>query len=610
MSSTEIPTATETDIDLEAIRAKYAEEKEKRLKAEGNEQYIEVKGEFSYFLEDPYLDPDQAPEPITDQVEVVIIGGGFGGLLSAVELTEAGITDFRILEKAGDFGGTWYWNRYPGVACDIEAYVYLPLLEETGYIPKNKFATGQEIMDHCARIAKQWNLYDKAKFQAEVTVMQWNEDLKRWHIETKAGDKVDAKFVILANGPLHRPKLPGIKGINEYKGHTFHTSRWDYATTGGDTTGGLTGLKGKRVGIIGTGATAVQCIPHLAEHAEHLYVFQRRPSSIDVRNDRPTTDEFVRTLKPGWHKHRMDNFNTLTTGGIANEDLVNDGWTEIMRTVGQAMVANPGNASDMQKILTMVEVADAKKMTQIRDRVDEVVKDPETAEALKPWYRQFCKRPCFDDRYLKTFNRPNVTLVDTKGEGVREINERGVVYDGKTYEVDCLVFATGFEVGTDYTRRSGYEIVGRGGVKLSERWADGAATLHGIHSHGFPNCFIHQISQGGLAFNFVHTALEVAKNVAWIVKEANARGIETVEATEAAEQAWLAQSSGTSQLRQDFLESCTPGYYNNEGRIDDPKISRNAPFGAGPIVFFNILESWRKQSEMKGLELTKAEKAN
>lgn len=609
MSRQTTSTTVENDIDLKAIRPKYAEEKEKRLKAEGNEQYIEVKGEFSYFLEDPYIRGAKAPAPVATTVEVAIIGGGFGGILSAVELAEAGVSDYLILEKAGDFGGTWYWNRYPGIACDIESYVYMPLLEETGYIPKRKFATGQEIMDHCARIAKQWNLYDHAKFQAEVTTMTWDGDKRRWHIETKAGDSIDARFVIMANGPLHKPKLPGIKGIEKYKGHTFHTSRWDYAYTGGDTTGGLTGLKGKRVGIIGTGATAVQCIPHLAEHAEHLYVFQRTPSSIDVRNDRPTTDEFVRTLKPGWHKHRMDNFNTLTTGGVAQEDLVNDGWTEIMRNVGRAMISNPGNASDMSKILEMVEKADAEKMTKIRNRVDEVVKDPETAEALKPWYRQFCKRPCFDDKYLPTFNRPNVTLVDTKGEGVREINEKGVVYNGQTYEVDCLIFATGFEVGTDYTRRCGYDVIGRDGVKLSERWAAGASTLHGMHSHGFPNCFIHQISQGGLAFNFVHTALECAKNMAWIVKEAKERGIESVEATEQAEQQWIAQSAATSQLRQDFLQSCTPGYYNNEGKIDDPKISKNAPFGAGPIVFFNVLESWRKQGEMKGLELTYAEQS-
>lgn len=604
MSTSNITDLAEVEVDLEAVRAKYREEREKRLKAEGNEQYIEVTGEFSYFQEDPYVDPAEKPAPITESVEVAIIGGGFGGLLTAVELVEAGVRDIRIVEKAGDFGGTWYWNRYPGVACDMESYIYLPLLEETGYMPRKKFAGGQEIMDHCKRIAKQWGLYDKAKFQSEVSSMTWNDHTHRWHIETKAGDRIDAHFVVMANGPMHRPKLPGIKGIDTYKGHTFHTSRWDYDYTGGDSTGGLTKLKGKRVGIIGTGATAVQCIPHLAEHAEHLYVFQRTPSSIDYRNDRPTDEEWFNSQASGWQKYRMDNFNTLTTGGIAPEDLVNDGWTEIMRTVGAAMMAGRGDVSSPEKLMEFAEAVDFRKMEQIRKRVEETVEDPEVAEALKPYYRQFCKRPCFDDQYLETFNRPNVTLVDTQGQGIKEITEKGVVYDGTEYEVDCLIFATGFEVGTDYTRRCGYEVIGRDGLKLTEKWSGGATTFHGMMTHGFPNVLIHQLSQGALAFNFVHGIIEYGKHMAYILKKAQEEKIETLEPTQQAEDDWVAQSMATSQFRMDFLESCTPGYYNNEGK-SDPRLAKSAPFGAGPTVFFQILDAWRGQGEMNGLEVTR-----
>src|SRR6185312_8342546 len=319
--------------DPEALRAKYRQERDKRLRADGNAQYVEIAGDFAHYLDDPYVTPGFTRAPLTDEVEVVVVGGGFGGLLAGARLKEAGLTDIRIIEKGGDFGGTWYWNRYPGAACDIESYIYLPLLEEIGYVPKEKYSRAPEILAHSRAIGEHFDLYRGALFQTEVTAMRWDDEAARWTVETNRGDAIRARFVCMANGPLHRPKLPGIPGIETFQGHTFHTSRWDYEYTGGDSDGNLTGLQGKRVAVIGTGATAVQCVPHVGEAAEQLFVFQRTPSSIDVRANRPTDPDWAASLTPGWQQRRMDNFNILVSGGFQDEDLVNDGWTEIIRNL-------------------------------------------------------------------------------------------------------------------------------------------------------------------------------------------------------------------------------------------------------------------------------------
>ena len=387
--------AGDLGFDPDELRIRYREERDKRLREDGNQQYIEVSGEFAHYVDDPYLEETLIRDPLTDEVDIVVIGGGFGGLLAGARLREAGIRNLRIIEKAGDFGGTWYWNRYPGVACDIESYVYLPLLEETGYVPPKKYIDGIDILGYSQQTARHYDLYDDVCFQTEVEELRWDAELDRWVIKTNQGDAMKARYIVMSNGPLNRPKLPGIPGITDYIGHTFHTSRWDYDYTGGDANGGLTGLKGKTLAIIGTGATAVQCVPHLAEFADHLYVFQRTPSSIDERNDRPTDQDWVASLEPGWHQKRMDNFNTLVSGGVAEEDLVNDGWTEIIRNL-LLMVRNEEEADlSPDALMAKMELADFQKMEQIRHRVDEIVKDPDTAEHLKPFYRQFCKRPCF-----------------------------------------------------------------------------------------------------------------------------------------------------------------------------------------------------------------------
>src|SRR5215467_2616761 len=431
-----VPTAEELGFDPGILREKYAAERVKRLRPDANSQYQEMKGQFAHYDIDPYVEPGFTRPALHEELDVLIVGGGFGGILAAARLQQVGITEIRIIEKGGDFGGTWYWNRYPGAQCDIESYVYLPLLEETGYMPKEKYSFAPEIFEHAQRIGKHFNLYDKACFQTQIREARWNEEEGRWTITTDRDDVFKARFIIMSSGPLNRPKLPAIPGIERFKGHTFHTSRWDYNYTGGDTTGGLHKLHDKRVGIIGTGATAIQCIPHLGEHSQQLYVFQRTPSSVDERNNTPTDPQWAKKLKPGWHEYRNRNFTALLDGVQLEKDEVRDKWTSPLKKLGELISSrNDSNLSADDKA-ALAEIADFQKMNEIRARVATAVKDSTTAEELKPWFGQWCKRPTFNDEYLPTFNRPNVKLVDTAGKGVELITESGLVVAGVEYEVD------------------------------------------------------------------------------------------------------------------------------------------------------------------------------
>ena len=589
--------------DPDSLRARYRAERDKRLRTDGNEQYIEVAGSFAHYLDDPYVEPGFRREPLTDEVEVAVIGGGFGGLLAGARLRQAGVEDIRMIDPAGDFGGTWYWNRYPGIACDIESYTYLPLLEEVGYVPKEKYSGGKEILEHAQAIGRTFDLYRDACFQTRVEELRWDETASRWIISTNHGDRMRARFVVLATGPLNRPKLPGIPGLKEFRGHSFHASRWDYHYTGGSSEGGLTGLADKRVGVIGTGATSVQIVPHLGEWARHLYVFQRTPSSVDFKNNPPTDPAWAQSLQPGWHQHRMDNFNNLVSGVPQGQDLVDDGWTDIITKLLLGIQRGDAVEFTPEGIAKAVEMADFEKMEEIRARVDATVKDPATAAALKPWYRQFCKRPCFHNEYLETFNRHNVTLVDTEGRGVERITERGVVAGGREYELDYLIFATGFEVGTDYCRRAGMQIFGRGGMSLTDWWSEGVQTLHGMHIHGFPNCFLMSNSQAGFTANFPHMLNEQAKHLTYIIRRAADEGLTRIEASERSVREWVQRCIDKAGAGMAFLENCTPGYYNNEGKLSERSV-QNGFYGGGTgsPEFISLLEAWRDDGKMEGIE--------
>ena len=559
-----------------ALRAKYLAERDKRLRDDGNEQYIEIKAHFPDYLEDPYT-PVQDRDAVTDHVTFTFVGGGFAGLVTGARLKEQGIDSVRIVEKGGDFGGTWYWNRYPGAQCDTASFVYMPMLEETGHMPTEKYAHAPEILAHCQNIGRQYGLYEEALFHTEVTDLRWLEEEQVWQIQTQRGDCFTSQFVGLGTGPLHVPKLPGIPGLADFKGHAFHTSRWDYDYTGGDPKGAaLTKLQDKRVAIIGTGATSVQCVPHLAKHCESLYVFQRTPSSVDVRNNQPTDPDWFKTIAtPGWQQRWLENFTANQTGGLAEEDLVMDGWTDLSRRIRERIQSLPEAARTPANMMAAWEESDFQKMNDIRRRVDDVVRDAATADALKAWYRQLCKRPCFHDDYLEAFNQPGTQLIDTDGQGVEQITEKGLICGGIEYEVDCIIYASGFEVGTEYQRRSGFDLTGRAGQALSDYWRDGMRTKHGTHVHGFPNAFIVQPTQGAnLISNVPHNLTESGRTIAAIVRHAIDHQAQEVEVTEEAEKDWLSlllQGPGRMIGAQD----CTPGYYNNEGQTPSPGTKYN-----------------------------------
>ncbi len=589
------------EIDVEALERKYAEERDKRLRTDAFEQFHELAGDYAAFDRDPHADPDFKRDPIVEECDVVTIGGGFGALLVAGRLREKGLNKIRIIEKGADVGGTWYWNRYPGAACDVESYIYMPLLEEVGTMPSEKYAKAPEIFAHSQKIARHYDLYRDALFQTVVESARWDGKRQRWIVSTSRGDEIAARFLISCTGLLSNPKMPGIPGIDSFEGHSFHTSRWDYGYTGGDQNGNLTGLRDKVVGIIGTGSTGIQCIPHLGEWAKQLYVFQRTPSSIDPRGNAPTDPEWVKTLKPGWAKERMRNFTSLTSGGTEPVDLVQDGWTDII-----ADVSSPtGGTEPVDE--AAVKYAQMRKMELTRRRIEEAVDDPETAEALKPWFHYFCKRPCFHDEYLQTFNKPNVKLVDTKGKGVERVTPKGVVVDGKEYELDLLIVATGFDFIVEYSREAGVELYGIGGKKLSDHWAEGRRTLHGLQTNGFPNFFVIGPAQAGVAVNYCHSVDDQSSHIAYIIGEAVKRGIGAIQPTREAEEQWIEAILASAGARRAFLASCTPGYLNYEGKWGR-QFALNDFYGAGPTAYMGMLAEWRNEGRLAGLEEVPAEK--
>jgi cation diffusion facilitator CzcD-associated flavoprotein CzcO len=592
-------TADKTTADKETLRRKYRQERDKRIRPDGNDQYLRLTSDLAHFVDDPYTQRTERP-PLTDHRTVVCVGGGFAGLVAGARLREAGL-DVRIIEKGGGFGGAWYWNRYPGAQCDTASMVYLPLLEETGHMPTEKYVHGPEILAHCQRIAVQFGLYDDALFHTEVTGLTWDETGSVWIIETDRGDRLTARFLVLGTGPLSVPKLPGIPGLGSFGGHSFHTSRWDYAYTGGDARGApMDRLADKRVGIIGTGATAVQCVPHLARACRELYVFQRTPSSVDVRGNHPIDPAwFASIATPGWQQRWLENFTANQAGGNADDDLVMDGWTDIARRIRARIAALPPDARDLAALLAAVEDSDFEKMAEIRARADAIVTDPVTARDLKAWYRQLCKRPCFHDEYLQAYNIPGTRLIDTEGKGVERITTDGVVVAGREYPLDCVIYASGFEVGTAYARRAGFEVTGRGGRTLSAHWAGGMRTLHGIHVHGFPNLFFIQPTQGAnLISNVPHNITDSARTIAQILSHAHGNGFTRVEPAPAAEDDWVALLD-TSQASLIGGADCTPGYYNNEGQEPRSFLGQGYPYG--PNAYFAYIDKWRTSGTYDGL---------
>lgn len=602
------PTQTPEDIDIPALREKYRQEREKRLRREGQDQYLRTAGDFADAYEvDPHT-PVTPRAAISEELDVVVVGAGWSGLQAAYHLKKAGVHNFRTVDLAGDFGGCWYWNRYPGIQCDNDAYCYIPLLEETGFIPSKKYADGAEIYAHCKRIATQFGLYEGALFHTLIRSMRWDDAIQRWRITTHRDDDLRPRFVIMAAGPLNRPKLPGVPGLKTFQGRMFHSARWDYSYTGGSPENPvLDKLADKRVAIVGTGASAIQIVPYLGRYAKQLYVVQRTPSSVDARHNTPTDPEWVKTLAPGWHKQRQENFHHAAMQGFSpgEPDLICDFWTELNRNLTNKLAALGWPQLSIEQFMELREVEDYRVMERLRRRVDGIVKDKETAESLKPYYRFLCKRPCSNDDYYETFNRPHVKLLDVSAtRGLERMTEWGIVANGIEHEVDCVIFASGFEVSSELSRRWGIETVaGRGGLSIYDHWADGYKTLHGMTTHGFPNFFFIGFSQGGLSANITATFDQQGQHIAYIVNEALARGAKSVECSQHAQDEWLRVIRENALDTTAFQRECTPSYFNNEGE-EKIRWYLGEPYGPGFYAFDDLLRTWREQGDLAGLIVT------
>jgi len=596
---------TDASYDPEVVRAKYLLERDKRL-VPGRSDIRDLRTDehLARYRDDPFT-PFIEREPIADDVDVVIVGGGIAGVLAGAQLRKAGIERIRIIDQAGGIGGTWYWNRYPGVMCDIESYIYLPMLEELDYVPTHRYAFGEEILRHLEAIADRFDLVADSLFHTGVTRAEWDDDTARWQIRTdRGGDELTCRWYVLAVGILNLMKLPAIPGMEDFARRSFHTARWDYEYTGGGRHEPLTGLTDKAVGLIGTGASGIQCVPPLAASAKHLYVFQRTPSAIGERGNRPTDPDFAYGLEPGWQQARMENFEAIMSGRSVEVDQVDDGWTH-----HYAPVHHPprGQGMTTAEYLQSAEKLDYGVMDAHRRRVEELVVDPATAEILKPYYRYLCKRPCFHDEYLQAFNNPNATLIDCPA-GIERITEQGPVVDGKQYNVDCIIYGTGFEAEvTPLFRRAGHQIVGRGGVTLTEKWADGAASLFGMMTHGFPNMFVMPApgQQAVVTVNYTQLAVFGAKFVGGAIGRLAQRGVEGFDVSAEAEELWTQKVVDSFIDASAVMSACTPSRLNNEGHPEATN-PRNGNYGGGRGDVFGyceLLEQWLEAGRFEGLDL-------
>jgi cyclohexanone monooxygenase len=600
--------------DPDEIATRYTVERDRRVRTDYEAQFLSVTRtdgtESKFFAEDPYT-PVTAREAEDTDLDFLVVGGGWVGLVTAARLQEAGYGDIRILDGAGDFGGVWYWNRYPGAQCDIQSYVYLPLLEETGYMPRERYARQPEIQEHAQRIGRHFDLYRSARFHTWVREMRWDEGSARWIVTTNRGDTYRPRFALVGTGSASRPRLPGIPGMSDYRGHTFHTSRWDFDYTGGDANGQLDGLRDKRVAVIGTGASAIQVVPHVAAAAEHTYVFQRTPSSVSPRGNAPTDPEWFSSLQPGWQQALHQEFDRVLKDGRPESPILQSETVLTMAMNADRILSQLDPEELTPEVLAeVVDLADHMTMGGARDRVDELVLHREHAEILKPWYGFMCKRPTFNDEYLPAFNRPNVTLIDVADtKGVERITEHGVVAGGVEHQVDCIVFASGFEITSDFEKRMGIPIHGENGESLYDHWREGMRTLHGIMAHGFPNLFVvGGLFTNTLSPNYCAPIDGQVRHVVHVVEELRRRGTRVAQPTEEAEAAFVAaqraDSTPTSMLFGNGPETCTPGYYNQEGApTEKRRDSRLESFPRGADAYWRMLEEWRSAGELEGLEV-------
>ncbi|KAH6870242.1 hypothetical protein BKA58DRAFT_173338 [Alternaria rosae] len=628
--------------DQEQLLQRYHKERDKRLTEAGEGQYINVRSkEIQDLAKDPwvdYNDPRIQNPPLKDgsSIKFLIIGAGHNGLLFGCRLAEAGFSgrDIVCVDTAGGFGGTWYWNRYPGLMCDVEGYIYLPLLEETGYVPKHKYSYGAEIRGQNERAAKHFGI--QGQFCTKIDSQIWDDDRGVWVVTMTRtlGENakpetitVFAEFVVIAGGVLNVPKIPKLPGWEKLRNNkqVFHSARWDYEYTGGNQEQpDLHKLKDKVVAIVGTGATSVQIVPELAKWAKHVYVVQRTPSYCGYRGNRLTDEEHFKALskEKGWQNSRRINFNAWTTNSTDGHEpnLVNDGWTHTPASAGiLGSTWKIVEAQDVGKHISDLHKLDRQRTDLLRKRIDDVVKDKDTAEKLKPWYGSWCKRPTFHDDYLEAFNQANVTLIDTDGKGMDAYSENGFVVGGQEYEIDALILATGFvaTAGIDPAEKLNAIIKGRNGETIAHKFETASnPPVFGIAMSNFPNLFGHFNRGSPAAWNFTSVFDTMAKYFAQTVKKAHVKAKDgqrlIIEADPESENMWGEEAKKTAAWYA-ALQSCTPSYFNGEGAaltkansMTQEAMLRMARFGwaAGPVDYDEKLGALASKAELEGYNVT------
>ncbi|KAK8126977.1 uncharacterized protein PG998_002736 [Apiospora kogelbergensis] len=634
------------EVDI-STRDRYAAERTKRLAAAPNYvKRLEVSKDSSVrdLLQDPWVDYDALAKEVPylkngSRIKFLIVGAGHSGLIHAYHIVKAGFDpkDLVVVDTAGGWGGTWYWNRYPGLKCDVEGYCYLPLLEESGFIPQDRYSHGDEIRRNAEHIAAKYGL--QGMFCTRFVAADWNEPEGRWDIMLRrqlgpAHEEVDfaisTQFLITATGLLSSMSIPSLPGIEDFRREKklFHAARWDYDYTGGSPTEPhMSNLRDKLVGIVGTAATAVQAVPELAKWAKHLYVFQRTPTYIGPHEDNQTTpelwDKVTKGGKPGWQAERMVNLELCFTDDAEvtpDTNLVQDErsrYPPLAAVWGsrRAVGLGPEKAAEHTEWMLRREAPHA---ARLRKFIKQEVKDPETAEKLTPWYPGWCKRPAFNNDYLQAFNLPNVTLVDTDGRGVQRYTRNGVVVgeDGaaREYELDALVLATGFEIsgtGSCALASSQASCRGRNGRDLNDKWnSPDFATFYGVSTNGFPNMFMSAGANSAGSANMTGVYGSQARMTAHIIAAATARSADpdktVVEVSKEAELAWLDRLLGNVTWFTPLLTTCPPTYFTGykTGAQDEKESAmakRKLLFPLGPVGYDEVGHEYIQKGDLEGV---------
>ena len=474
----------------------------------------------------------------SNNYDAIIVGAGFAGMYMLHKLRGQGLS-VKVFETGSGVGGTWFWNRYPGARCDIDSleysYQFSEELQQDWHWPE-RYSAQPDILEYANHVAERFDLRKDIQFNTRVENSIYNENSKNWSVTTDDGKTQAAQFCIMATGCLSSTNTPDFKGLDSFKGKTYHTGKWPHEKVD---------FTGKRVGIIGTGSSAIQAIPEIAKQAGHLYVFQRTPNYTVPSNNSPMDKEVEKTVKADYAGFRERNSKMPAGAGadsgrqtdksvsaldVSHEQRTKE-YESRWETSGLSIGGSYGDLMlNQESNDTIAEFA--------RGKIRDIVKDPETAEALCPQQTFACKRLCVDTGYYQTFNQPNVTLVDISKGAIDEITASGLQANGEDFELDCIVFATGFDAMTGALLNA--DIRGEGGLTLAEKWSAGPRTYLGLGTAGFPNLFT--ITGPGSPSVLTNMLPSIEQHVNWIadcIQYLKKSNLQTIDATDDAENAWV-----------------------------------------------------------------------